>query len=190
MNDVWLYFITPQSLVDDMELSTDLIQSKSDEYSYDPFEEEAELLEILPSRFEEGQAGMEDVLRIVRWKSQRSTGHFQKNDPEFVDHILAIVLADIPVTWRMKHLCLLDGVQPRVASAILMFVDPNSYTVMDYRAWTVLHDIGELPPPPTTYTAADYEEYLIVCRRLGDRYSVDLRTLDRALFQLYDDLPA
>ncbi len=71
----------------------------------------------------------------------------------------------------------LSGVQVPVASAILTVMYPDKYTVIDFRALEALGVVR--------YTASIslYVEYLAYCRALARKCDVDLRTLDRALWQ-------
>lgn len=71
----------------------------------------------------------------------------------------------------------LFGVGIPVASAILTTMFPRCYTVIDKRALT------SLKHPRNDGTICFYLQYLAECHRLAALYKVDLRTLDRALWQ-------
>jgi hypothetical protein len=71
----------------------------------------------------------------------------------------------------------LNGVQVPVASAILTAIDPERFTVIDFRA------LEALGVTNATMTINYYLEYLDACRGLARENKVPLRTLDRALWQ-------
>ena len=88
----------------------------------------------------------------------------------------------------MDVLTKLDGVQVRMASAILLFVNSDRFTVLDWRAWDVLHENGYLPDElPDDPTVEDYLLYLGACWAIANEYDVSLRTLDMALWALGGD---
>ena len=119
---------------------------------------------------------------IVEWKLG-SFSHLkpwrivEKNsDEEIAD---AVRLAADAKTDRSGIAVLvgLSGVGIPVASAILTAMFPLRYTVIDKRALT------SLGHPNNDGAMKFYLEYLAECRRLADLYNVELRTLDRALWQ-------
>ncbi len=97
---------------------------------------------------------------------------------------MKIVLNNIPVEWKIKHLTLLSGIGVLITSSFLLFMDPNKYTVIDRRVWNTLHKTSHLPEKQTEFTVDNYKEYLDICRKLSEKFDVSLRTLYRALFQI------
>jgi hypothetical protein len=79
----------------------------------------------------------------------------------------------------VETLCGLKGVGIPVASAILTMVYPDRYTIIDFRA---LEALG-IQRGDGEETVEFYLEYLQTCRSLAQEYKIDLRTLDRALWQ-------
>lgn len=150
--------------------------------------DETHQLAILPAKFQAGMTDWDDYIWIVDWKTGgRSRPLFEDNDPTEVDRAIELVLrgSDLSPSEKVQQLCILRGVRVPVASAFLTFIQPDRYTVIDPRAWGTLYSLGELDrPSPSQFSPADYDEYLRVCRRVAAEYSVDLRTLDRALFSL------
>ena len=69
------------------------------------------------------------------------------------------------------------------ASTLLYFAEPDRYPILDVRA---LESLGE-QTPRSTYPVAYWLEYLAACRALALRHRVDLRTLDKALWQYSRD---
>lgn len=175
-----------------MELSKEIVDAKSAEYLEEQTDEqiqlEQRLLNTLPHSFTTGSIAFNDIIDIIEWKASRNRTDFKSsNEPEYVVAAVDLVTQNIPTALKINILSTLNWVQVPTASAILMFVNPQKYTVIDQRAWRTLHKTGELTrgeADQTRYNASDYEHYLSICRQLSVRYDTDLRTLDRALFQL------
>lgn len=117
---------------------------------------------------------------IIGWKSARIAGLIGKNTPSDVAKALRFATDKrTSERWAIETLCGLKGVGIPVASAILTMVYPDRYTIIDFRALEALgiqRDDGE-------ETVDFYLEYLATCRRLAQVHKIDLRTLDRALWQ-------
>ena len=71
----------------------------------------------------------------------------------------------------------LRGVGIPMASAILTAINPERYTVLDFRA------LESLGIKNWRDSFAFYVTYLEACRELAARHGKSLRTLDRALWQ-------
>jgi hypothetical protein len=150
-----------------------------------------------------------DFEKAVRWKSERAWGRAKRNTEDKVRESTEAAFAEASASRAIKILSedkamRLEGVGVPVASALLTVYDPDNYTVMDWRAWASLIDIGLLslgltpamamgPHTPNTYAA-----YLAACRKLARQYGVGLRDLDRCLWVLkgrtvekmeYDECP-
>ena len=173
-----------------MTLSQQLLEEQEVAYEAEEnrYAEEMKRIETLPSAFTEGSWSMADMEWIVRWKSSRSIGYFERNDREDVTQHVNDALAADSVSEKVDILSELDGVQVRMASAILLFVNPDRFTVLDWRAWDVLHETGYLPDEmPDDPTVEDYLLYLGACWAIANEYDVSLRTLDMALWALGGD---
>ncbi|EMA43109.1 hypothetical protein [Halococcus saccharolyticus] len=170
-----------------MQLTNSLIEQKARQYreSVPEYEEEARKIETLPSDFEAGTWSWDDLEWIVKWKSNRSIGYFRQNDPDNTAEVITQVYREDSVTKKLDLLTDLSGVAVRVASAFLVYMAPENHTVLDWRAWALLHETGhlfsEFPDPPST---EDYLIYLGTCRALSREFDTSLRELDRALWVL------
>ena len=78
----------------------------------------------------------------------------------------------------MTELLQLEGVGVPTASTLLHFVFPADYPILDVRA---LDSLGGRAR--SVYPVSFWLDYLAACRELADRHGVDLRTLDKALWQ-------
>jgi hypothetical protein len=70
-----------------------------------------------------------------------------------------------------------------VASAVLTAIEPERYTVIDFRA------LEALGSDSTDRSVNFYLAYLDFCRLLAKAHRIKLRDLDRALWQWSDDQP-
>ena len=79
---------------------------------------------------------------------------------------------------RMEALLSLTGVGVPTASTLLYFAFPDAYPILDVRA---LESLGVTAR--SQYPVSFWLAYLSACRRLAAECGVDIRTLDKALWQ-------
>lgn len=127
-----------------------------------------------------GDYSMATVKIIIEWKSARIAGLIEKNSAADVAKALRFATdRRTSEKWAMETLCGLKGVGIPVASAILTMVSPEKYTIIDFRA---LEALG-IKRGDDEETVDYYLEYLQICRSIAREHGIDLRTLDRALWQ-------
>jgi hypothetical protein len=125
-----------------------------------------------------GYLTKDDLRMVARWKSPRSSRHIEGNSEDFVQEITWFALYTTNKRARIETLTLLDGVLWPTASVILQFFHRDPYPIIDFRAlWSVSLDV------PTRYTFEFWQMYVDFCRDLATRAVVNMRTLDRALWQ-------
>ena len=122
------------------------------------------------------------LLCIAEWKAARVKGHVNKNDEQYIKDITQVSLSTKNERLKIEILTLLNGVQIRMASAILMFCFPEQYTVMDYRAWDSLKAFDKIDEEITD-TFECWQKYTVICREIATQNGVSLRKLDKALWQ-------
>ena len=138
-----------------------------------------------------GSRSLENLLDIVRWKSARSEWHIRKNTSSQITNALdaaatvASSNSDENLVEALNALQKLKGVGIPVASAILTAINPERYTIIDFRALEAL----DYPRQDENF----YIAYLNYCRDLAAQNVVSaqtelpaptpLRALDRALWQ-------
>lgn len=125
-----------------------------------------------------GQFTRDNLLAIVKWKAERAISRAAANsDAEIAD---ALRLALVAETERaaMAVLVGLRGVKVPVASAVLAFMNPQRFTIIDFRA---LHALGAKRRKQPS--VGDYLRYLATCRIIAAANGCNLRTLDKALWQ-------
>jgi hypothetical protein len=188
-----------------MELSVSLVASKASEYRRrEPlFDVEQERIETLPAAFGNDEFHWRDAEWVVRWYFRRFLGEyphedrqatesaFRANDFETVQEALQAVTRTDDIAAQVDQLTALEGVDVPVASAFLLFLDPDENVVVGEREWSVLHEAGELPgaypDPPST---GEYERYVAVCRELADRFDCSTWMLYQALWRLANEAVA
>lgn len=131
------------------------------------------------SRIKDGNYSRDNLKVIVRWKSPRKIGFIDDNtDAEVVRALRTASDARTSEKSAVETLDKLHGIGVPMASAILTTIYPDKYTVIDVRA---LESLGVIEYP--SQSVEYYLRYLGKCRELSQQYHVDLRTLDRALWQ-------
>jgi len=174
-----------------MDLSRHVLEQQERLYAEeeDLYEEEVARLESLPTAFEEGEWSHEDLEWIIEWKvgvfTKPTLKHLRSNDDEEITARIDEAVHESSIRSKVELLTSLTGIGVPVASAILLFINPNRFTVIDERAWNVLQQTGylsqDLSDDPTV---EEYLLYLGVCWALANEYDVSLRTLDMALWAL------
>jgi hypothetical protein len=120
------------------------------------------------------------LLSLATWKAHRSAGHVETNREEYIKEITGFAFLTLDERARIEVLTVLDGVMWPMASVILHFFHQEPYPILDYRAlWSVSLEKQQL------YGFNFWWLYVQFCRDLAERTHLDMRTLDRALWQYY-----
>ena len=115
---------------------------------------------------------------IFRWKTNgRGISRLGINSDEEIADALHLVTVAKTERSAITAPCGLYGVEVPVASAILTAINPERYTVIDFRA------LEALGTDTTDRTIDFYLFYLAACRDWAIRYGANLRDFDRALWQ-------
>lgn len=129
-------------------------------------------------RIASGEYSKDNLRTIATWKSPRRAALIDDNEEG--DIAVALKFAAAPTTpeaLAVAVLTALHGVGIPMASAILTAINPDRFTVLDFRA---LQSLGVENWPDTLGL---YVSYLKACRELAAKHGKSLRTLDRALWQ-------
>lgn len=119
-----------------------------------------------------------EFVEVCGWKSVRSRPTVAANSEAAVVEATGRALATDDEETRMSALLTLAGVGVPTASTLLYFVFPEDYPILDVRA---LESLGV--KPRSVYPVGFWLAYLSACRALARRAGVDIRTLDKALWQ-------
>jgi hypothetical protein len=143
---------------------------------------ENELVRLKSEILVRGYLTKSDLAKIASWKAPRIAGHVQKNDEKYVIEITRFSFATENERVRIESLTLLDGVSWSMATVILHFFHRNRYPIIDFRAIKTI-SLSQ----PKQYDFEFWWRYVEFCRRSAEAFSVDMRTLDRALWQYSKD---
>jgi hypothetical protein len=177
-----------------MDLGQRVLEQQEPRYAEeeDMYEEEVARLKSLPTAFEEDEWSRDDIEWIIEWKVgvfvKPVLRNLRENDDEKVQTRVEEAVHETSIRSKVEALTSLQGVGVPVASAILLFIDPERFTVIDKRAWGALREMEyidrELSEDPSV---DEYLMYLGACWTLANEYDVSLRTLDMALWALGGD---
>jgi len=119
-----------------------------------------------------------EFIEVCGWKTVRSRSRVAANSEAAVVDATGRALTADEEEPRMAALLELTGVGVPTASTLLYFVFPDDYPILDVRA---LESLGV--KPRSVYPVGFWLAYLSACRALARRAGVDIRTLDKALWQ-------
>ena len=129
-----------------------------------------------------------EFVELCLWKTQRQKSNYKRNDPGMIEKISKIAFEkNCPEKLRIGIFTLLEGVKPRVASALLHMAFlkcgiRGGYPIMDFRA---LNALGcRMKDSDPRYETTDFWlAYTKFCRQKAKKYKIGMRELDRALWQ-------
>lgn len=146
---------------------------------YDPeyVKIETEFLALKSDIQRHGCLNKDELKHIARWKSTRSAGYIEKNDDDYVKEITRWSLSTTNERARIEVLTCLDGVGWPTASVILHLFHKDPYPILDFRAmWSIGLDTYK-------YSSSFWVDYTHFCRDIASCCQINMRTLDRALWQ-------
>jgi thermostable 8-oxoguanine DNA glycosylase len=144
-------------------------------------------------RISKGDFSRKNLKAIVKWKLNRAAGDTLDKNPKRIESSLKCAVEHKSCARKaIKSLMNISGVGASVASAIMTTIDAKNCTIIDSRAIESLKLLrpAELPERIRNYredrkqwTINEYLEYLKFCIALAKKLKVDLRSLDKALWQ-------
>lgn len=143
-----------------------------------PAPDDSSIIKIALNAKLRGYFSKNEFLKICRWKSPRTQPQCAENSEDYIFEITRLAFSTTHERLRIESLTLLKGVSWPTASAILHFVSKDKYPILDFRA---LWSLGVDKPPP--YNFSVWFSYTMFCRTLARKCKVDMRTLDKALWQ-------
>ena len=133
--------------------------------------------EVVPAARAQGYLTRAQFLRLCEWKSPRPRRLYERNDALAVEKATREALAVPDERRRVEVLVGLSGVGFTVASAILHWVHPDGYPILDYRA------VRSAGVDAAAHNVDFWLAYTAFCRDVARRHGVSMRVLDRALWQ-------
>jgi len=128
---------------------------------------------------ERGHYTKQEFLAVTKWKTERSKSRCAANTAAAVRDATELALATTDERLRIGVVTLLQGVEMPTASVLLHLAQRDPYPILDYRA---LWSLG-VEEPPVYYSFDFWWAYVEACRSLAKQTGVEMRTLDRALWQ-------
>ena len=126
-----------------------------------------------------------DDLRVTtNWKSRRALRWIGENTPDEVQEITSVSFAATTERLRIGALLALSGVKWPMASAILHFVFPDNYPIVDER---VLRTIDWRYKNGESFNFNRWNDFTEACKFESTKFNVKMRDLDRALWY-YDKM--
>ncbi len=154
------------------------IRQIAEKYEYPLEEKESILLNLKKNVQSKGFLSKSQLFLVAKWKAPRSAGHVDKNKDKYVKEITAFAFKARDERSRIETLTILDGVSWPTASVILHLFHKEKYPILDFRAlWSASTSV------PPQYRFSLWWAYVEFCRDIAKRNNVDMRTLDRAMWQ-------
>ncbi len=125
-----------------------------------------------------GYLTKQEFLDICHWKTPRTQPRCESNSARLVKEASAVAFAASDDRLKIAALLSLAGVSWPTASVFLHFCDRKKHPILDFRA---LWSLGFDKPPQ--YTFDFWSEYCDYCRTLARRTGLNMRIIDRALWQ-------
>lgn len=145
---------------------------------YQYAELDTELIDMKPAIENRGFVTRDELYKIARWKAPRNSSRVLKNSEVDVAEISRFALHTRSEKARVESLLMLYGVGWPMASVILHFFHKDPYPILDFRAlWSISLE------RPSYYSFDFWWAYVQFCRQLIARNGIDMRTLDKALWQ-------
>lgn len=125
-----------------------------------------------------GFLSKELFVRVGRWKSVRNTQNYMSNSTESIHIATKIAFTATDDKVALEALMGLRGVALRTASAILHWMRPDHYPILDFR---VVNALG-LTEPSSYENYEFYSQIATIVRNIAQEHDLNLRTIDRALW--------
>ena len=120
-----------------------------------------------------------EFLTVTDWKTSRSKSRVRRNSAAAIKDATRMALATSDERLRIGVLTLLQGVEMPTASVLLHLAHLDPYPILDVRA---IWSLG-VEQQPSYYPFEFWMAYTVACRALAREAGVDMRALDRALWQ-------
>ena len=121
-----------------------------------------------------------ELLELSDWKAGIRNRHYIiKNRDSVIEEMTNLSLTAETEEARINCLRCLAGVELPVASAILHWFHNDDYPIYDFRA---LETISFKKNHYKNWFDG-WKDYISFCRRIAEENDIDMRTLDRALWQ-------
>jgi hypothetical protein len=135
--------------------------------------------EVIPRVKERGFFDKNDFLILAMWAVPREKVQYESNEDDLIQTVTRIALNTQSEQRRIEESQSLKGVQYLVASVILHLAHDEPYPIINGHA---LASLG-VEQSRKNRNFSFWWKYTKFCRNLAEENGVDMRTLDRALWQ-------
>ncbi len=139
---------------------------------------EADIERAMPSARRAGGLSKDLFITIARWKSRRNTRLYQRNTEADVWTATRAAFVAPKEDGAIEALTDLHGVALRTATALLHWMRPERFPILDFRVVAAL-DVVE---PSSWEDVTFYSRTAGRIRALAAKHKLDLRVIDRALW--------
>jgi hypothetical protein len=152
--------------------------------SYLENEKTLEMFALAAKCRKEKELTIDQLYRFCLWKSPLGAHHARKNDAKLTRLVFRECLKTDDDLLKLHVLTALSGISIPTASAILMFLDPNKYGVLDTRVWQLLYDFKKVEDKPNGYNfdLMHWQLYLNVLRTYAAKHRLAVRQVELKLF--------
>jgi hypothetical protein len=177
------------------ELNKNLLLKWQNEYDQEYWhgsdrEIEETMKEHLLNKFKAGRLYLDkdEFNKICYWKAKRNKRNYSNNSEDYIKYITTQSFSSSNDRFIIEVLTLLNGVQYPVASTILHFAFPDKYPIIDWRVLWSLCRLGFTDlKQPAKYTFDFYHKYMTTIRSLSEKYGLNIRVIDKALWKYADN---
>lgn len=145
--------------------------------SHYPLEYDADMKSLVPKVHNRGYLTRSDLLELSGWLVKgRNNSRVLSNSCDFVEKMTSLSFSSKTERSRIEYLVELHGVGLPMASAILHWFHRESYPMWNRyaRSSVLFENSAHLPQ------LERWEAFVVFCRTVAYRNTVDMRTLDRA----------
>lgn len=125
---------------------------------------------------------------LLNWKASRTKGKLNWNNFEEYEKTFKVIL-ELPKENKLEKLTELAGFGVSISSAILHFIYPSEFPIIDIRAVETLQATGYIDKNKSIYSIRDtikgYYFYRSVILEIAKTCRKSLREIDKALFKYH-----
>jgi hypothetical protein len=150
-----------------------------------PYLERQQTLQLMKKvRASKGKITRTLLIEMCAFKTMRSKGKVKQNKPHKIRSVFRRVHAIQQAEEKCEILYDLKGVRVPTATAILMFLNPRMYPIIDTRVWQVLFDFGHVDHNEhgRSFSKQDYTDYLEAISGFSSKHHLTARQIDKILY--------
>jgi hypothetical protein len=142
------------------------------------------LFRFLRKAIKRGFLKKHELLLICNWKSPRTIQKIKANPASKIERLTFLAFQSTDELFIIEKLVKLEGVSIAMASAILMFMNPRKYPVIEIRVWEVLLELKlvEGSSSGKNLNKSNWLVYLEIIRQTAKEKKTTSRKIEKAIF--------